>query len=34
MIYDANYAAALLNVAELPPSGMTISFSVNQTLYP
>ncbi|CAD8157594.1 unnamed protein product [Paramecium octaurelia] len=34
MIYDYNYRAAHLNVDELPPSGMTITFLVDQDLYP
>lgn len=34
MIYDYNYRTGHLNVDELPPSGMTITFFVDQDLYP
>jgi hypothetical protein len=34
MIYDYNYGAGFLNVDDLPPSGMTVTFNVDETLYP
>lgn len=34
MEYDSNYAAGHLNIADLPPSGMTVVYSVNTLTYP
>lgn len=34
MIYDFNYGAGHLNVDELPPSGMAITFNIDDSLYP
>ena len=34
MVYDYNYRAGHLNVDELPPSGMTVTFKVDSDLYP
>lgn len=34
MVYDYNYRAGHLNVDELPPSGMTVTFFVDDHLYP
>lgn len=33
MIYDFNYGAGHLNVDDLPSSGMTVTFNVDETLY-
>lgn len=34
IIYDFNYAAGNIYIATQPPSGMTVTYSVNATTYP